>query len=420
MRSNKKKIFISHSNPEDNYFAWWLSVKLKQCGYDTWVDVDNLKTGELWNRVHKAIREDSIKFLACISKDYIGKSKNEKSGVYKELVTASTVQKKDFMVPIMTDSSDWNDIPVHGLGFIGIDFSKNWATGLRKLIEALEDEQIGKTEKETDLKNFWYQALKINSYPIKKEERYFANWFKIQEPEKIYIHGLFDEAEFSLIPHDLPFIRVGTHLISFFDRRYIENYVRIRESREEDFKTFVEHENEYKLFGTQIHHPNRKVISLLRKAFTIHFTKDDFFSYEFSNRLGFFNSKKKNLVNLKHLGKTRKSISGTAFKDFNWFYGVSLNFTNYPELFLKVSSRVIFTDKNQNILSKPEQHSLRRKYCNNWFNRDWFELMLAFFAEVSGCKMEYKIPISPSESLEVSSVPINFKTDLGFTEPNEE
>lgn len=420
--NGKNKIFISHSNPEDNYFAFWLSVKLKQCGYDVWVDINDLKSGELWNRVHKTIRNESIKFLACISKDYIRKSQNEKSGVYKELAVASTVDVNDFMLPIMVDNSDWNDIPIHGLGFLGKDFSKNWATGLKELLEAIEEENIPKNNTKPNLKNFWYEALQIESEPIKKTENYYTNWFKIDEPQKIYIHGLYNDQDISIIPNEYPFVRVGNVIISFFDVEYLNKYVNVRETREEEFKTFVEYEqfgNEYMFYGTHIHQPNWKVLDLLRKTFKIYFTQGDFFSYEFSNRLGFFNSKKKNYVSLKHLNKTGKAISGTAFENFNWFYGVSFNFATYPELYFKVSNRVIFSDKSGKLVSNEEQHAFRRKFCSNWYNKQWLDLLLAFFAEASLGKENFLIPVGKSQNLVVSSIPMSFTSKYGYKDPNE-
>ncbi len=40
------KIFISHANPEDNYFASWLATKLNLLGYEVWCDTEELKGGE--------------------------------------------------------------------------------------------------------------------------------------------------------------------------------------------------------------------------------------------------------------------------------------------------------------------------------------------------------------------------------------
>jgi hypothetical protein len=43
MTDSKNLIFISHAQPEDDYLAVWLASKLRQLGYNVWVDKDNLK-----------------------------------------------------------------------------------------------------------------------------------------------------------------------------------------------------------------------------------------------------------------------------------------------------------------------------------------------------------------------------------------
>jgi len=42
----KDIVFISHANPEDNDFAWWLAAQLMNAGYKVWCDLENLIGGE--------------------------------------------------------------------------------------------------------------------------------------------------------------------------------------------------------------------------------------------------------------------------------------------------------------------------------------------------------------------------------------
>ena len=41
----RSSLFISHANPEDNYFALWLASKLAMLGYKVWVDKRAIKHG---------------------------------------------------------------------------------------------------------------------------------------------------------------------------------------------------------------------------------------------------------------------------------------------------------------------------------------------------------------------------------------
>ena len=41
----RRTVFISHANPEDNDFASWLGSRLANAGYDVWTDVLSLVGG---------------------------------------------------------------------------------------------------------------------------------------------------------------------------------------------------------------------------------------------------------------------------------------------------------------------------------------------------------------------------------------
>ena len=98
-------IFISHANPENNYFAAWLASKLRMLGYKVWVDVKDIQPGQYFNRdFEKAIREDGIRFLAVVSNDYIIKSKRDDTGVMNEILCARTMKDIDgFIIPLHYD-----------------------------------------------------------------------------------------------------------------------------------------------------------------------------------------------------------------------------------------------------------------------------------------------------------------------------
>lgn len=78
--SNKQSVFISHAAPEDNVFSRWLGAKLELAGYLVWHDLARLKGGDLfWGKIEAAIREDSFRVVAVVSKVSIHKQgvKNE-------------------------------------------------------------------------------------------------------------------------------------------------------------------------------------------------------------------------------------------------------------------------------------------------------------------------------------------------------
>ncbi|MFN8297614.1 MAG: toll/interleukin-1 receptor domain-containing protein [Chitinophagales bacterium] len=114
----KDTIFISHANPQDNYFASWLASKLRLLGYQVWVDVRDIKPGQYFNRDFEAvIRDQSIRFLAVVSKDYISKAKISDTGVMNEILCARTIKDvQDFIIPLKYDETDYAQF---GSGLIG-------------------------------------------------------------------------------------------------------------------------------------------------------------------------------------------------------------------------------------------------------------------------------------------------------------
>lgn len=69
----REAIFISHATPEDNGFVRWLGARLELAGFRVWHDLDRLKGGDhFWDKIEKAIREESFRFLAVVSKVSVG------------------------------------------------------------------------------------------------------------------------------------------------------------------------------------------------------------------------------------------------------------------------------------------------------------------------------------------------------------
>ncbi len=65
----RNKIFISHSNPEDNDQARWIGLQLMTLGYEVWCDVFNLKGGEkFWKEIENENQKQYPKISLCFDK----------------------------------------------------------------------------------------------------------------------------------------------------------------------------------------------------------------------------------------------------------------------------------------------------------------------------------------------------------------
>lgn len=135
----RKTLFISHANPDENDFAKWLSLQLINHGYTVWCDVINLKGGEdFWEEIENEIRENSIKFLFVASVN-----SNRKPNVMKELSVADKTKKKladdHFIIPLKYNNLKFDDLNIQINPLNAIRFDESWATGLKQLLELLEE-----------------------------------------------------------------------------------------------------------------------------------------------------------------------------------------------------------------------------------------------------------------------------------------
>ena len=107
---SKQSIFISHATPEDNGFVRWLGARLELAGFSVWHDLGRLKGGDhFWDKIEKAIRDESFRFLAVVSKASV-----DKQGVKDEWALAQTVEKSlpGFVIPVRLDDYDFSLLPI--------------------------------------------------------------------------------------------------------------------------------------------------------------------------------------------------------------------------------------------------------------------------------------------------------------------
>lgn len=416
----RETIFISHSSTveEDNYFASWLAAKLKGLGYKVWVDINDLKGGgSFWPNIENEIRDKSIRFLSCISESYIEKARTPKTGVQKELSCASNVDIDAFMIPLRIDNSNWSNLPIHINELNGIDFYSNWASGLNELIDLFNEDNIPQNNKKDDILDFWYKSREISTDVVEREERYFTNWVKILLPQKIYIHKINKADLQDLSQFPFPYYQDKDLIISFFDERVIKNSVPPRATYEFKFDDFIEHEKIKLTKRTTLASPRKKVIALLNELFHIYLLDKPVFQYEFSNKTSyFFNSEKQN-VSLKHLGKTRKSISGYS-SGYSWYYGISFFAALNPFPHYKIYHHVVFKDSENKLVDQTLQHKLRRSTCSNWYNRDWLERLMAWFTNLADFDEEISVHVDLDCTVCVDSIPHKVYSPVGYKEPN--
>jgi len=420
-------IFISHANPENNYFAAWLASKLRLLGYKVWVDVKDIKPGQYFNRdFEKVIKEDAIRFLAVVSNDYIIKSKRDDTGVMNEILCARTIKDIDgFIVPLHYDSSDFGEFTVGLRGRLAIPFNENWADGLHELVKYLEEANIPREEHQNNTIQFWHEAQKIKSEPIEKEEKYLTNWFPATLPEHIYIHQpeVLIEREFMFMPFS--YIREGDRLISFVSKETIQGFTKISSSHKftvtDLFNNDTIQVDEY----FQLIEPNKKLVKLMNKIFRSNLVRNKMRIYEQANRREIFHfpysPENKKQVRLKQIGKTRRTVIGVT-SEFTWYFAISHAASTFPYPNYKIFYHLVFADNNGKHLKSDDQHELRRSLPSDWFNRKWLETLLAMMLKISNYDIDnqIKIEVDTIKFLTVDVLPIEIISSIGYKEPTNE
>ena len=86
----RRLVFISHANPEDNEFASWLGTRLTAAGHEVWTDVLNLIGGEaFWRDIGDTIREEAAVVIVALSQ-----ASYRKDGVLDEIALSVSTGRR--------------------------------------------------------------------------------------------------------------------------------------------------------------------------------------------------------------------------------------------------------------------------------------------------------------------------------------
>lgn len=145
-RPERRLLFLSHANPEDNDFAQWLATQLASAGYEVWCDVTRLLGGEkFWDDITEAIEQYAFRVLFASTID-----SNRKPGTLRELRIALVTEEKqglkDFIVPLKADRFPFGSTQESIRERNFVRFEENWAHGLSQLLGLLEREGAPKSQ----------------------------------------------------------------------------------------------------------------------------------------------------------------------------------------------------------------------------------------------------------------------------------
>jgi hypothetical protein len=127
MSTPKPYIFISHSR-QDREFTEFLAARLREAGFNIWVDMDSIPEGSTWPReIQKGVEECGAMVVVMSAEG------RESEWVERETLLAMKLRKPVFVALI-----DDTPLPIHLINRQHTDFRKHPEQAAKRLIKALQ------------------------------------------------------------------------------------------------------------------------------------------------------------------------------------------------------------------------------------------------------------------------------------------
>ena len=395
-------VFITHANPEDNPFAIWLGAKLASAGYEVWADVLKLRGGQDWQRLlEETIRLRARKVLFAANQVAVGKQ-----GVRNEIQIASDTAKKihdsDFIIPLRLGDFEKPFLVAHAQY---INFERSWASGLKELLETLQDTY--KVPRATGNIGTWLDLQLINGKTLTDTtERLISTWLEVRRlPQWIYYNP-----DFKAVAKDYPKVPFKDGAITCVKQKgqdcvsrrishlLASGWPALELAANDGWKKFADIANQ--AFGNVLREKGLKSHEMAspQPAWWVPATGPQ-------GRLSF-----------KWPGISgSRQIQGTSTKrKVRWHFGISASFNGVPFHHVRLKSRLIFTqDGNNPIDSATRAHTLRRSFAKGWRNARWRDMLLSFLYWFADGTTVIDVPVSPDEALVLSLPPLAFGCPIG-------
>lgn len=439
--SYREVVFISHANPKDNEFAVWLAQQLTLCGYSVWCDVNNLSAGDrFWEDIENCIRNRCAKVIVVLSK-----TSQSASGVLDEIDLAIRVERASqltrFVLPVRLDDLPFAEVRAN-LGRKNIiDFHKNWASGLKAIIDALARDRVPRIDSAgLSVLNFGAQKNHANRV-IDRPERLTSNWLAIRKlPPFVYYYDVAAPLE------QVDAIAAAMRTPSFRHLRLIGTFSDAKQFALSDHPDILT--ERYKvgiedfLTGHSTNASSVKpreahniTISMLRQAWNKEMADRGLRSFAMaSNSLAWYmpsNLLDRNTVTFLDSDQKKRRkvmVNWSERRKVFWHFAVEAR----PSLGLQprytLRQHVIFTADGQTpLVSKERMHVLRRRFCKSWWNDRWRDLLIGFVAWLNssnGLTLDASLQVELDQQLLSFVSPVSLESDQdiidGHTETDDD
>ncbi|MCE8509207.1 TIR domain-containing protein [Ruegeria pomeroyi] len=416
---DRRTIFISHANPQDNDVARWLGARLAAEGYEVWSDITKLIGGEtFWDTIESTIREKSACVIVLLSKDG-----HEKPGVLDEVNIAVATERKlgidNFVIPVRVDDLPFGEIRANIARKNILDASNNLFEAFKVIVSTLEEMGVPRDTSDTiEHLRKWRAASKAEDPTSNDEEQSLVeNAVAITEwPGQIRkLPGGDPNPRFrpDVVRPFLATAPVTGGQLCFGARDELANSLENLGTQSFGSSSVFDgafDDETLALLGLQWRDARRALSQLVRKSFDELCSTSGMRPYRLaSGNLCWFDQVNKDAGNeIQFLDadgkKKRRQLVGRSDKrGVYWHFAIEGHFDQGAQC-LRLKSHVVFTENGVDpSLSSAKQHSLRRGFCRSWWNDRWRTLLQAMMFRLSRGNDTLEIPVSPLQSIRVDA-----------------
>lgn len=433
--AERKVVFISHANPEDNGLAAWYGARLAGAGYEVWTDLTRLLGGEeMWLDIDDALRFHARKVVALLSRTAVDP---RKEGFRAELDRAHAYRKqlgdRRFIIPVRIDDVPRDQVPPTIGNRTIVDGQANHAAALARVIEILQKDGVARyATPSADALLRWQQAFAPEDQNVEAEtDHLISNWFPFTSlPETISFYEInrplknpITEPATIAKEHPLPVAAYMRRLVAFAPWDAIQEPIAektpIKLERSIPIAVFMKGGDEELPLPRD---ESRKIlVSLLRQSFDCLAEQKGLKPYALSERKtawwipdGLIPENKAHFTRASGLSgwrqlsgvygrRERRSAGEYGRREWLWHFGVNaVPMLGEPHR-LRLAPHVIYTDPTG---EKKPTAEFRRAHCKLWFNSKWRDLLYGIVSYLANTNGKLVLPFGGDVHVIVASTPI--------------
>ena len=417
---SRDTVFISHATPHDNDFVRWVGTRLTGHGYKVWADLFELKGGApFWGTIEEALRHHACKMIFVVSK---ASADPNRTGTLNELSVADGLKKQlnddSFIIPVKIDATPFSEFPIQIHRLNAIDFSGGWGPKLMELLDTLESGGVPKVNRDQSFEFERWRATMVRTSTIIETgpEKVLTNLLPIISlPKSISFYeydGDNTKIAGAMKDTGVPHAMYNRHIISFAAistlQELLSTSFTLGVRAHVSFDAFLE--------GSVRDTPSppkdaaRNIAtSLLRQHIELHLKHRGLQEFQTSTALAFYFPS--GLVSNDKIAyvaasgrKTNKNVVGRSERNkVNWHLAMKINTILGPPPIVRLKPYICFSEDGKAAIDEPKRTAtIRKRFCKNWWNPHWRQLLEAFCTFLGDGKEKIEIGLDGPEALVLS------------------